>query len=147
MKYRFLILTFFLSTTFLAQVKKDSLEIVQLLKQDYQTFITYDINKHKGYCTDNYILIENGEIWDMDDEADYYKKNANRVYDRKNYFNFKSIRIFENIAYAVYKLKADFLENGNLTHKNWSESAIFRKIAGVWKIELIHSTPIEIKEY
>ena len=145
MKYRLLILTLFISITILAQEKKDSLEIVQLLKEDYHTMQTHDINKHRGYCTDNYLLIENGEIWNMDNEADGYKKDAHRVFDRKDYFDFKYIRIFENIAYAVYNLKSDIVENGILTQKNWNESVIFRKIEDEWKIELIHSTPIEIK--
>ena len=145
MKYTLLILTLFLSTTILAQEKKDSLEIVQLLKEDYHTLQTYDIKKHRELCTDNYFLIEDGEIMNMDDEAAFYKKNADRVFDRKDDFDFKYINIFENVAYSVYKLKSDFDENGNLTQMNWSESAIFRKIDGVWKIELIHSTPIETK--
>lgn len=145
MKYRLLIFTLFLSLTILAQEKKDSLEIVQLLKEDYHTMQTHDINKHKGYCTEDYLLIENGKIWNMDMEAEYYKKNAHRVIDRKDNFNFKFIRIFDNIAYAVYNLKSDFIENSILTQKNWNESAIFRKIEGEWEIELIHSTPIEIE--
>jgi hypothetical protein len=145
MKHTLLILTLFLSTTILAQEKKDSLEIVQLLKEDYHTLQTYDIKKHRELCTDNYFLIEDGEIMNMDDEAAFYKKNADRVFDRKDYFDFKYINIFENVAYSVYKLKSDFDDNGNLTQMNWSESAIFRKIDGVWKIELIHSTPIETK--
>ena len=145
MKHTLLILTLFLSTTILAQEKKDSLEIVQLLKEDYHTLQTYDIKKHRELCTDNYFLIEDGEIMNMDDEAAFYKKNADRVFDRKDDFDFKYINIFENVAYSVYKLKSDFDDNGNLTQMNWSESAIFRKIDGVWKIELIHSTPIETK--
>jgi hypothetical protein len=145
LKYTLLIITVFLSITILAQEKKDAQEIVQLLKDDYHTMQTFDFNIHKGYCTDNYLLIENGEIMNMDDDADYYKKNADRVFDRKDYFDFKYINIFENVAYSVYKLKSDFDDNGNLTQMIWSESAIFRKIDGVWKIELIHSTPIETK--
>jgi hypothetical protein len=145
MKYTLLILTLFLSTTILAQEKKDSLEIVQLLKEDYHTLQTFDFNKHKGYCADNYLLIENGEIMNMEDEAAFYKKNAHKVFDRKDDFDFKYINIFENVAYSVYKLKSDYDDNGNLTQMNWSESAILRKIDVVWKIELIHSTPIETK--
>jgi hypothetical protein len=145
MKYCLLILTLFLSTTLLAQEKKDSLEIIQLLKEDYHTLQTHDINKHRGYCTDNYLLIEDGQIMNMDDEVDYFEKNVERVIDRKDYFDFKYIKVFENIAYSVYSLKSDFTDNGDLTQKNWSESAIFRKIEGEWKIELIHSTPIKIK--
>ncbi|MBK8610009.1 MAG: nuclear transport factor 2 family protein [Chitinophagaceae bacterium] len=145
MKYGLVIFTLFHSLTVLAQEGKDSIEIVQLLKEDYKTMQTHDINKHRGYCTSNYLLIENGEIWDMDKEADGYKKDANRIIDRKDNFNFKFIRIFDNIAYAVYNLKSDIIENGNVTQKNWNESVIFRKIEGNWKIELIHSTPVDIK--
>ena len=145
MKYRLLVLTFFLSTTILSQEKKDSLEIIQLLKEDYHTLQTHDIKKHRELCTDNYLLSEDGEILRMDDEAAFYKKEAHRVFERKDYFDFKYIGIFENTAYAVYRLKADFLKNGNSMQKNWTESVIFKKIDGEWKIELIHSTPIKIK--
>ena len=145
MKYRLLVLTFFLSTTILSQEKKDSLEIIQLLKEDYHTLQTHDIKKHRELCTDNYLLSEDGEILRMDDEAAFYKKEAHRVFERKDYFDFKYIGIFENTAYAVYRLKADFLKNGNSMQKNWTESVIFKKIDGEWKIEPIHSTPIKIK--
>jgi hypothetical protein len=145
MKYTLLILTLFLSTTILAQEKKDSLEIVQLLKEDYRTLQTHDIEKHRDLCTDNYLLSEDGEILRMEDEAAFYKEQADKVFERKNYFDFKYIGIFENTAYAVYRLKSDFLENGNSDQNNWTESVIFKKIEGVWKIELIHSTPIKLK--
>jgi hypothetical protein len=68
MKYRVLILTLFLTVTMLSQ-KKDSLEIVQLLKEDYSTLQTFDISKHKERCTNNYLLSEDGNILRMDDEA------------------------------------------------------------------------------
>ncbi|MEP7269731.1 MAG: hypothetical protein ABI844_19090 [Saprospiraceae bacterium] len=82
----------------------------------------------------------------MEMEADDYRKNAQEIIDRKDYFNFKCIRIFENIAYAVYNLKSDITENGNLENKNWNESVFFRKINRKWKIELIHSMPIAVQE-
>jgi hypothetical protein len=91
------------------------------------------------------LLSEDGKILRMDDEAVLYKKDAHKVFERKNDFDFKYIGIFENTAYAVYRLKADFVDNGNSTEKNWTESVIFKKIKGKWKMELIHSTPIKLK--
>ena len=129
-----------------SQKKNDSTNIVQLLKEDYKTLVNSDIVKHKRYCTDDYILIEDGEIWDMEKEADNYKKNVNRILDRKDYFDFHFIRILGNTAYTVYHLKSDIKENGKLTTKQWNESVIFRKVRGKWKIALIHSTPIAVKE-
>jgi hypothetical protein len=107
--------------------KKNSLEIVQLLKEDDHTLQTNHSKKHRALCTDNYLLSEDGEILRMEDEAAFYKKGAHKVFERKDDFDFKYIGIFENTAYAVDWLKADFVDNGNSTEKNWTESVIFKK--------------------
>ena len=125
-----------------SQNQNDSTEIVRLLSEDYKTMGNWDIQKHIGNCTDNYLLIENGEFWDMKREAEDYRANIHRVMDRTDNFDFKYVRVFGNIAYAVYNLKSVIIENGNVKNKNWNESVIFRKIDGKWKIELIHSTPV-----
>ena len=142
MTYRLLIFFLVISMKIFSQGKNDSIEIIQLLKDDYKTMVSNDIKKHMGYCTDDYLLIENGEIWNMAKEVEYYKQNAQRVIERRDNFDFKYIKISENTAYAVYNLKSDISENGKLTQKNWNESVIFRKIDGKWKIALIHSTKI-----
>ena len=125
-----------------SQGRSDSMDIIQLLQDDYKTMVSSDIKKHKGYCTNDYLLIENGEIWNMEKEAEYYKQNAQRVIEHSDNFDFKYLKISGNTAYAVYNLKSGITENGKLTQKNWNESAIFRKIDGKWKIALIHSTKI-----
>ena len=140
-------ITFFLilSTNAFSQEKNDSIAIVQLLFNDYKTLGNWDIQSHIENCTTNYLLIENGEVWDMKKESDYFRKNAGRVIDRKDYFDIKYIRVYDNYAYAVYNLRSDITENGNLNVKTWIESTIFRKIKGKWKVELINSTPIDPK--
>lgn len=145
MKQAILIFLILFSLNGFSQDANDSTKIVQLLKDDYKTMVNSDINKHRGYCTDDYILIENGEIWNMEREAEDYQKKARRVIDRKDYFDFKFVKILGNTAYTVYNLKSDITENGNLTIRRWNESVIFRKLQGEWKIALIHSTPIGIK--
>ena len=67
--------------------------------------------------------------------AAFYRKDAHKVFERKDYFDFKYIGIFENTAYAVYRLKADFFKNGNSMQKNWTESVIFKKIKGKFREE------------
>jgi len=107
--------------------------------------VTHDINKHKRYCTGDYLLIENGEIWNMEMEAADYQKKANRIISRNDYFDFKYVKIVDNTAYAVYSLKSEITEKEKLTIRHWNESTIFRKVDGSWKIALIHSTPIVSK--
>ncbi len=48
--------------------------IVQLVKEDYRTLQNWNIGKHKANCTENYILIENGEILNLADEIQYFEK-------------------------------------------------------------------------
>jgi hypothetical protein len=91
----------------------------------------------------DYLLIEAGEIWNMEKEAQWYNDPSSKVSDRKDRFEFKYIRIDKNMAYAVYNLKSDILKEGKAIQKNWNESAIFRKVNGEWKIALIHSTPVK----
>jgi hypothetical protein len=146
MMKQFLIFFLFLSTNVFSQEKNDSTTIVQLLVNDYKTLGNWDIQSHIENCTTNYLLIENGEVWDMKKESEYFIKNAGRVIDRKDYFDIKYIRIYGNYAYAVYNLKSDITENGNLTVKTWIESTIFRKIKGKWKVELINSTPVSLNK-
>jgi hypothetical protein len=145
MKYIFTILSMIVFQPGYSQRSSDSTEIVHVLKEDYKTMVTHDINRHKGFCTEDYLLIENGEIWNMEREAIDYKKKEHSVIERNDYFDFKYLRMESNTAYAVYRLKSDIKESGKLTTRHWNESTIFRKVEGVWKIALIHSTPIVSK--
>src|SRR5215467_3328264 len=109
-----------------AQNKSDSAAIVQLLKSDYHTMMTHDLKQHMADCTDDYLLIEDGEIWNMEREANWYKEDASKVYDRKDYFDFKLVKILGNTADTVYHLQSDHTENGVLSTKRWFESVVFR---------------------
>ena len=142
-----LLLAFLLvSTNAFAQENTDSSAIVQLLIKDYKTLGNWDIKSHTANCTANYLLIENAEVWDLKKEAEYFAANAHRILDRKDFFTIHYVRVYGDVAYAVYHLKSDITEKGKLKVKTWLESSIFRKIKGEWKIELINSTPVELKQ-
>ena len=125
--------------------KTDSIKIMELLKADYKTMVGFNIEAHKKNCTEDYLLIENGEIWDMAREAADYKMNAHRKFIRNDFFTMRSMKIYKDIAYTVYGLRSEIIENNMTRVKTWNESAVFRKVNGQWKIALIHSTPVEMK--
>ena len=128
-----------------AQPKGDSIAIVQLLKDDYKTLEKFDANKHIAHCTKDYMLIEDGEVWTLQRELEYFKSNANRLLTRKDQFSIYKFSVSGNTAYLVYHLKSDINEKGKVTTKNWTESAVFRKDSKGWKIALIHSTTVASK--
>jgi len=142
MKHILLVFLILVSLNGHSQIK-DSIAIVNLIIDDYKTMGTWNLKKHVENTTENYLLIEKGEVLNLKMESDYYKTNAQRIIDRKNYFDFKYVRINGNNAYAVYNLKSEILEKGILKTYTWIESVILKKVNRKWKIELIHSTPIE----
>ena len=134
-----------MSTRIFSQQPADSILIAELLKSDYKTLEKFDVQKHLAHCTSDYILIEDGEIWNLQKEIQYFKSNAHRVITRKDFFTIHQVRVTGNAAYMVYQLKSDITENNKVSTKYWSESAVFRKLQGKWKIALIHSTTVEKK--
>ncbi len=130
----------------MAQTTKDSLSIIEVLKKDYEAFGSYDIEKHRSYLTNDYILIENGEIWNLNQEIDYLKKHKNSKTKRVDAFTISDVKIFDNIAYVVYNLYSTKTNEGTIKKFHWLESTVFRKVNGNWKIALIHSTKISKKE-
>lgn len=143
MKFYLIYLMMLFSISLKAQSGKDSIELVNLLVKDYKTMENYDSKTHLENCTDKYLLVEDGEIWDMKKELDFYNKNSGRVMNRKNFFDIKYVRVQGEFAYTVYNLRSEIVENGNRQILNWVESVIFRKVKGRWKIEVIHSTKLQ----
>jgi lactoylglutathione lyase len=136
----FTAVAFFMQLVAVAQEKNDSATIIQLLKDDYKTMQNWDTQKHIAHCTNDYLLIENGEIWNLQKEIESYKANANRIIKRTDSFNILSLKIFGNVAYDVHHLQSVITENNNSIIKVWNESVVFRKEGGRWKIALIHSS-------
>lgn len=142
-KHLIRIITLLFSVSAFSQNENDSLLITRLIIDDYETLSNVDVNGHISNVTDDYILIEDGNIWDLEDEIKYLF-NPTKV-KRTNEFKFLNIDIGNETAVVIYKLKSTFDDKRKTSEKNWSESIVCKKINGVWKISLIHSTPIRGK--
>jgi len=122
--------------------QKDSTLIVQLLKDDYATMSTLDISAHLRNVTKDYRLIENGQLWDINTELDsIYRRDINHHLIRTDFFSIKTIKVSGDMAYAIWHLRSEWMENGKLVKERvWNESGVFRKEKEYWKIALIHSS-------
>jgi ketosteroid isomerase-like protein len=129
-----------------AQYTVDSTAIIQLLIRDYATLENFDFPAHAANVTEDYYLIEDGDLWDIEREKEYYLSNAHRKLERKNYFDIHSVRVIGDMAYAIYTLQSEITENGAMKGRRWMESAIFRRSNSGWKLEVLHSTRIDLKE-
>jgi len=142
MKHLFLLFGMLLSLSCFTQARNDSTAIVQLLKADYATMDNMDMTAHINNVTKDYVLIEHGEVWDINTELDsIYRKNAGKTYKRTDFFTFRTVTISGDMAYAIWHLRSEYNDNGIVRVRVWNESGVFRKEQGQWKIALIHSTP------
>ena len=142
-------LVLFCSITVFAQQKPDSdPEKINALIQDSFDHIWSELsyeNIEKYYTTD-FLLLENGEIWNNDsirsyfDQATLQKPKPKRI----NRMEFISTKIDGNRAWVAYQNYAVTSVGGKVVRRaHWLESATAIWTEEGWKVDMLHSTRIE----
>lgn len=110
----------------------------------YATYRGRDTAKYRACLTDDYLLLENGELQDTNDDLAGMTANAapGNGYQRADSFDFRAIRVQGDIAYAVYFLSSDISDRQGPRHREWLESMILRRSGTGWRTALLHSTRV-----
>ncbi len=149
MKQKNVLLTFLLLFVYcfsFAQNQKedDILSLKKLVEESFQDLFT-DLKSERiaNYYTYDFLLIENGEIWNNDSVRNYLEKARLRTpkSKRENKFDFFNIEIQENIAWVSYFNTAIFTtENFPPRIINWMETVIAIRTEKGWRIKLLHNS-------
>jgi ketosteroid isomerase-like protein len=108
----------------------------------YLYFVKMDKNEYRSILTEDYLILENGELLDAEGDIALMPE-PDSSYERTDTFDFRYVKIEGDIAYTVYFLKAEIKDKTNGTiNKEWLESTILRRSGDGWKIALLHSTRI-----
>ena len=135
-----------LTTSAIAQNSEKATEdqIIELITNSYQAiFSDMELQALDTYCTNDFLLLETGEVWDMEKMRNYLKQagEENSQVRRINYFDFIEIKIEGKIAWVAYNNKAEFKQGGEVVREmNWLESATAILTDEGWKLQLLHST-------
>lgn len=120
--------------------QKDDPEKLKSVLMDYFNGIkTKDFQKMKEVTTSDFILFEDGKVFNNDSLVNFInsfsKFNADYKFD-----NFK-INVDDNSGNMSYFNHGELTIN-DTTHLvfNWLESATFKKVDNKWKLEFLHST-------
>jgi hypothetical protein len=139
-------LLFFSTLTFAqSQKETDVLSLKKLVEESFQEIFTnLHAEKIGLYYTEDFILIENGEIWNTDSLRNYVAKallrNPKPV--RENKFDFLTMEIMEDIAWVSYSNTATFTsQNSPQRIINWLETIIAVRTKDSWRIKLLHNSP------
>ncbi len=124
--------------------KTDEEQIRDLIINSFQEiFSDMDPQALDTYCTGDFLLLETGEVWDMEKMRNYIKQagERNSQVKRINSFNFIEIKIEGKMAWVAYYNKAEFKSGDEvLREMNWLESATAILTDEGWKLQLLHST-------
>lgn len=152
MKTTLTILLLFISLAAVAQTstEKDEELLKQLIIDSFQDILS-DNKKEKlpDYYTEDFILFENGEVWDLEIIKGYMDQAAgmDNLPQRINSFSFVDIKIYGEVAWLAYHNTARFEIDGEvLGEMSWLESAHAVRNADGWKLELLHSTIVVTEE-
>lgn len=98
------------------------------------------IDKIKQNSTPDLIILEHGEVWNMD--TIQLKLNEIKALNpsRVNSFKFLKTEIKDKTAWVAYENKAVVTMNGKNYEYNWLESAVLVKAGNDWKVQMLHST-------
>lgn len=132
------------SATAQTSTKSNEELIKDLIVDSFQDiFSNLDPETLETYYTEDFLLLENGEVWDIEMITDYMNKAAQQQNqpERINSFEFVEIKIEGNMAWTAYHNKASFEKEGEVVGEmNWLESATAIKTEEGWKLQMLHST-------
>ena len=129
-----------------SEMKKED-QIKELISNSFQKiFSDLDPQALDTYCTQDFLLLENGEVWDMNKMRNYLDRASEQESKviRFNSFDFIEIKIEGKMAWVAYHNKAEFKSGEEVVRElNWLESATAILTEEGWKLQLLHSTIAE----
>ncbi|OEY72323.1 DUF4440 domain-containing protein [Salegentibacter salarius] len=149
MKRIFQFLIMFMGITAMSQNSELNKEdkIKELISNSFQKiFSDLDPEALDTYCTQDFLLLETGEVWDMKRMRNYLDRASEQESKvvRFNSFDFIEIKIEGKMAWVAYHNKAEFKSGEEVVRElNWLESATAILTEEGWKLQLLHSTIAE----
>ena len=134
-----------------SSIKTDESLIKELITESFDEIWSKLNSKNIGkYYTKDFVLLENGEVWNNDSIANYLdiailrKPNPKRV----NTIEIIEIKIANSTAWVAYQNYATFsIENKIIRKAQWLESATAILTENGWKLEMLHSTRTKNENY
>lgn len=125
--------------------EKEETLLKNLIEGAFEDVLTqFKGEKIPDYFTEDFMLIENGEIWNNDSTRNYVQRAKSRTPQakRENRFDYFSIEVKGDIAWVSYHNYATFTSENSPPRKiHWLETVIAVKTNAGWRIRLLHNSP------
>lgn len=105
----------------------------------------FDYQKMRNACSSDYLLLEDGIIWTVEDHVNFLKPMEG-IGTISYSFHDARKTIEGNVVWITHRNIAEAIMQGNPVNFEWIESTVLRKIEGEWKMVLLHSTTVKHPE-
>ncbi|PZV83846.1 uncharacterized protein DUF4440 [Algoriphagus aquaeductus] len=149
MKTLLVLVALLFSTTAFSQTS-DVRQVEQLIQDSFdEIFSNYNAEKLTDFYTEDFILLEHGEVWDMSFIRNYLgkaKSNPNPP-TRTNRFEYIKTIVEGDRAWIAYHNYATISRDGQVLRElYWLESATAIRTENGWRLDMLHSTRADKKE-
>lgn len=118
--------------------------VQQTITLFFEALSDRDSVKLKKYCTPSLMLIEYGQVWNLDTLLrKAIVQNTAADFKRTNSIDFIHVATDKNMATATYHLRSTITKEGKQTALHWLETVVAVKEKKRWKIRTLHSTRLE----
>jgi hypothetical protein len=129
-----------------AQTPQEQEAVKQLIQEAFdEIWSNLDSTKISRYHTDDFLLLENGEVWD-NETVKKYIRNARKRNDpsvRQNRFEYLRFMKSKKSIWVAYHNYAKGTSGEKLIWQaHWLESAVVVKTPDGWRIQMLHSTRV-----
>ncbi len=116
----------------------DPEKLKTVLTNFFDGIATKDTEKLRNATTSDFILYEDGLLWNLDSAFMNIKRHM--PFTVKYRMNNLKFFVDTESGDVTYTNHADFHFTGGDVSLDWLENATFRKIDGVWKINFLNAT-------
>lgn len=150
MRKPFLLLSFLIVTAICLQAQtrnnnSEQTNVNQTVIKFFDGIAALDMRMVEQHSTKDFLLLEDGEVWNLDTLASKLAPLKSVSFSRTNHLDFIQTEVKGNSAWVAYNNAADMTVNGQKRSIQWLESAFLVKEGKDWKIRLLHSTVLKPK--
>lgn len=131
------------------QIQQDVDKVKSLVMQSFEDIWSdLDTQKIGAHHTRDFMLLENGVVWNNDSVAHYLIRERERMeaqqYQRLNQFEFLKAEHHKHSIWVAYHNYGTWVKGQDtLGTAHWLESAIAVKDEGRWRLQQLHSTRVQ----
>lgn len=130
--------------------KSDEVAIKELVQKSFDAIFSGGQSPNiSDYYTNDFLLLEHGEVWNNDTIQRYIERMATlpNIPKRTNSFDFIKIDVLGDRAYIAYHNYATISKDGEVLRKlYWLESGDLIRTENGWRMKLLHSTRVPKKD-